>query len=246
MQDFTKYSPNQQQPGGFVRVADHSEALFFQRIYTWMFAGLLLTAGTAYVLMHSAAWISFLTGSSFALIGACIVQVGLVFFLSAKINDLTPSLAKLIFMIYAAVTGATFSVIGLIYSPAIIFKAFVSTAGVYGAMAVYGLVTKRSLEGLGSFLFMGLVGLIIASLVNLFVQSGPMDLVICVIGVLIFAGLTAYDHQKLRVIFFGFEQSGETNDDNISRVVIMGALTLYLDFINLFLFLLRLFGRGND
>ena len=246
MQDFTKYTPNQQQPGGFTRVADNTEALFFQRIYAWMFAGLALTAGLAFVLGQSQAWLNFFYGSKVTIIGAFIVQIGLVFFLSARINSLAPSTAKALFLAYSAITGATLSAIGVIYSPVIIFKAFVSAAGVYGAMAVYGLVTKRSLEAWGSFLFMGLVGLIIASIVNLFVQSGPMDLVICVIGVLLFAGLTAYDHQKLRVIFFESEQSSETTEDDLSRVVIMGALTLYLDFINLFLFLLRLFGRGDD
>ena len=243
MQDFTNYTPNSQHQGSLAQAAATSEALFFQRIYTWMFAGLALTAGSAYVLMHSAAWINFLVSNRFAFIGAAIVQLGVVFYLSARINSLAPSTAKILFLAYAALTGATFSVIGLVYPPMVIFKAFVSTAGVYGAMAVYGLVTKRSLQGMGSFLFMGLIGIIIASVVNMFVQSSAADLIICIIGVLLFAGLTAYDHQKLRVIH-ATALSG--NADEESRVVIMGALTLYLDFINLFLFLLRLFGRGND
>lgn len=242
MQDFTNYNPNSQ--SGYSSVAVSSEAAFFQRIYSWMFFGLALTAGIAYILMHSQAWISFLVSNSFALIGAGVVQLGMVFYLSARINSMTPSSAKLLFLGYAAVTGATFSVIGLIYPPLVIFKAFISTAGVYGAMAAYGLVTKRSLQAWGSFLYMGVWGLIIASVVNIFMKSGPMDFVICVIGVLVFAGLTAYDHQKLRVIHA--TGLNGLSDDSVSRVVIIGALTLYVDFINLFLFLLRLFGSNRD
>jgi len=243
MQDFTNYTPNSQHQGSLAQAAATSEALFFQRIYTWMFAGLALTAGSALVLLQSAAWKNFIETNGFALIGAAILQLGVVFYLSARVNQLAPSTAKILFMVYAALTGVTFSVVGMVYAPTAIFKAFVSTAGVYGAMAVYGLVTKRSLQGMGSFLFMGLVGLFFALLVNMFVQSSAADLVICIIGVLLFAGLTAYDHQKLRVIH-ATALSGDVDEE--SRVVIMGALTLYLDFINLFLFLLRLFGRSSD
>jgi FtsH-binding integral membrane protein len=242
MQDFSNYNPNS--PSGYATRALSTEAVFFQRIYSWMFFGLALTAGVAFVLMGSQAWINFLVGSRAPMIVALVVQLGIVFFLSSRINSLAPSTAKILFLAYAGVTGATFSVIGLIYSPAAIFKAFVSTAGVYGAMAAYGLVTKRSLQAWGSFLFMGLVGLIIASVVNMFMQSGMMDFVICVIGVLIFAALTAYDHQKLRVIHATGLNGAD--DDAVSRVVIIGALNLYLDFINLFLFLLRLFGSSRD
>jgi FtsH-binding integral membrane protein len=185
-----------------------------------------------------------LVSTRYALIGALVIELGLVFYLSARIQHIAPGTAKILFLAYAAVTGATFSVIGLVYPPMVIFKAFISTAGVYGAMACYGLVTKRSLQAWGSFLFMGLIGIIIASVVNMFMRSSAMDWVICVIGVLLFAGLTAYDHQKLRVIHAtGLDGA---DDDSVSRVVIMGALTLYLDFINLFLFLLRLFGSSRD
>ncbi|MDR2945538.1 MAG: Bax inhibitor-1/YccA family protein [Candidatus Adiutrix sp.] len=241
MQDFTNYSPNQQ--GSMAVAAASSEALFFQRIYVWMFAGLAVTAGLAFVFGLSDAWMNFIKTNRFALIGAAIVELGVVFYLSARINTLAPSTAKVLFMVYAALTGVTFSVIGRVYPPVVIFKAFISTAGIYGAMAVYGMVTKRSLQAWGSFLFMGLVGIIIASVVNMFVHSSAADLAICVIGVLLFAGLTAYDHQKLRVIH-ATALSGDADEE--SRVVIMGALNLYLDFINLFLLLLRLFGRSND
>jgi len=244
MQDLTNYSPNPQYQGSDVRSFAGSEAMFFQRVYAWMFAGLALTAVIAFILSRSVAWFTFIAQNPNSLWVAFIAQLGLVFFLSFRIQHLAPSTAKGIFLVYSAVTGLTFSVIGMVYHPVVIFKAFISTAGVYGAMAVYGLVTKRSLQAWGSFLFMGLVGLIIAMVVNFFVASNTMDLVICVIGVLIFAGLTAYDHQKLRVIHATALQ--EADEDQVHRVVVMGALQLYLDFINLFLFLLRLFGRSSD
>ncbi len=242
MQDFTNYSPNKQPGDAYSQVAVGSEAIFFQQIYTWMFAGLALTAGIAYVLSGSQAFQSFLLSSSFVLIGAMLVQLGLVFYLSARIHQMAPGQAKIIFLVYSAATGATFSTLLLVYPSSAIVKAFVCTAGVYGAMAAYGLMTKRSLQAWGSFLFMGVIGLVIASIINIFTQSSTMDFLISVLGVLIFAGLTAYDHQKLRVMYAGLDGSA----DNESRAVIMGALTLYLDFINLFLFILRLFGGRSS
>lgn len=246
MQDFTKYNPNPQGVG--VRQAALSgEALFFQRIYAWMCAGLALTAGMAYVLSASEGWIMFLLQNQWALWVAVIVQLGLVFFLSARINNLALGTARGIFMAYAALTGATFSVLLLVYPPNAFIKAFVCSAGIYGAMALYGALTKRSLQAWGSFLFMGVIGIILATVVNMFMKSERLDLTICVIGVLIFAGLTAYDHQKLRVRYFALEQQsgGLGVAEMEGRAVVMGALTLYLDFINLFLMLLRLFGRRD-
>ncbi|MGL4208269.1 MAG: Bax inhibitor-1/YccA family protein [Candidatus Adiutrix sp.] len=242
MQDYTNYNQNKSHDSLAQAIA--SEAMFFQRIYMWMCGGLALTACMAMVLMSSQAWVNLLLASpNMTLITAAVVQIGLVFYLSRNIQNLAPGTAKLLFLAYAALTGTTFSVVGLVYPGHIIFKAFISTAGVYGAMAVYGLVTKRSLQGMGSFLFMGLIGLIIAMVVNIFVASNTMDLVICVIGVLIFAGLTAYDHQKLRVIY---AQGLDGSSEQESRAVVMGALTLYLDFINLFLFLLRFLGHNRN
>ncbi|UQZ89939.1 hypothetical protein C4J81_12255 [Deltaproteobacteria bacterium Smac51] len=251
MQDFTNYNPNSG-TGAVSQTALSSEAVFFQRIYTWMCLGLALTAGVAYLMMNIPAWITFINTFPYALIGAFAVELGLVFYLSSRINQMTPSTAKAVFLLYSAVTGLTFSVILRYYSTPVIAKAFISTAGVYGAMAIYGLVTKRSLKSWGSFLFMGVVGIIIASLVNLvvyfFTKNAStylmFDWVICVIGVLVFAGLTAYDHQKL--LYIHNTQLGEASEDTVSRVVIIGALELYLDFINLFLFLLRIFGNSRD
>ena len=243
MQDFTNYSPNSQHQGSMAQAAVTSEALFFQRIYTWMFAGLAATGILAFALMRSTAWANFVETTPFVFLGALALELGVVVYISARINALTPSTAKILFMAYALLNGVTFSVILWDYSHTAVFKAFISTAGVYGAMAVYGLVTKRSLQAWSGFLLMGLIGIIIALFVNMFIASGTLDLAICVVGVLVFSGLTAYDHQKLRVIH-ATALSGDADEE--SRVVIMGALTLYLDFINLFLFLLRLFGRSSD
>ena len=237
MQDFTNFNPNSHQPGSAIRASVSAEALFFQRIYTWMFAGLGLTAVVAFIAASSQAFIRFYFSSPIIYFGALALEIGLVFYLAARISRLEPNTAKMIFLGYAALNGLNMSILLLVYPSMAFVKAFVCAAGVYGAMAVYGLVTKRSLQGWGSFLIMGLIGLIIAGAINLFVRSAPMDFVICVIGVLIFAGLTAYDHQKLRVIHAtGLDGSAAGE----SRVVIMGALTLYLDFINLFVLLLNL------
>jgi FtsH-binding integral membrane protein len=245
MQDFTKFNPNPRS-FGVGEAALSSEALYFQRIYLWMCAGLSLTAGMAYFLSTSAAWIGFLIGNQWIFYVAIFGTLGLVLFLSARLHSLSPQAARGLFLFYAALNGVTFSVLALVYPPTAFIKAFICTAGIYGAMAVYGMVTKRSLQAWGSFLFAGVVGLVLAMLVNIFWQNNTMDLVICVLGVLIFAGLTAYDHQKLRVLRYSLEgQSGLEASEQESRLVVMGALTLYLDFINIFLFLLRLFGRRD-
>jgi FtsH-binding integral membrane protein len=242
MLDFTK--PPAQGGAPYVNPAPGvaaltSEAAFFMRVYVWMFAGLLTTTAVSLILSQSLAWLRLVYSSKFVFLAIFGIQIGLVLVISRLRDTLAPAALKALFLVYAASFGLTVSLLIRVYPGAAFFKAFLSCTSIYGAMAVYGLVTKRSLQGLGSFLFMGLVGLIIASLVNFFVASSAMDFVICVVGVLIFAGLTAYDHQKLRVIHAG----GFADSDGETRSVISGALELYLDFINLFLFLLRLFGR---
>lgn len=242
MIDFTRYNPNSQGGTSLSQAALSSEALFFQRIYTWMFAGLALTAATSYVLSGSEAFIRFMYGSFLTQILAFVLLIGLVSYLSARIESLSPTTAKVIFLVYATLMGAVMAGVALVYSPTVIFKTFLTTSAVYGAMALYGALTKRSLQGWGSFLIMGVFGIFIAMLVNMFVNSSALDLAISVIGVLIFSGLTAYDHQRLRVLHAtGLDGTA----DGESRQVIMGALTLYLNFINLFFMLLRLFGGRN-
>ncbi len=171
-------------------------------------------------------------------------EIGLVFYLAARIESLQPSTATWLFIAYSIMNGVTLSVLFLMYSGASIASTFLITAAMFGAMAVYGLVTKRDLSGMGSFMFMGLIGVLLASVVNIFLQSSSLYWAISVIGVFVFVGLTAYDVQKIKQIGEqGIMEQGETA---IHRGAIMGALALYLDFINLFILLLRFFGGSRD
>ena len=239
MQDFTQHS----QVRSTDQAAVSAEAAFFQRIYTWMCAGLLVTSGVAYVAAGSEALLIFIYGSVIVQLGAIAVLLGLVWYLRANIESLSPATAKILFMVYAALMGVLLCGVVVFYSGAAIFTSFVASAGVYGAMAIYGLVTKRSLEGWGSFLFMGVGGIILVSLVNMIIGSSLVHMAIGVIGVFIFAGLTAYEHQALRVIY---ATGLDGTEDGESRVVIIGALTLYLSFVNLFLMFLHIFGGSRD
>jgi FtsH-binding integral membrane protein len=246
MLDFRKppQPPNPNPPFGIDRgqpIVSTSEATFFGKVYLCMFGGLLLTALVSMALARSETWFGLLYGSKIIYLVIFGVQIGIIYLINASLQRVN-SLAVLgLFGLFAVSMSMTISLVLRVYPSYVVVKAFVSTAGVYGAMAVYGLVTKRSLQAWGAFLFMGVVGLIIASVVNLFLGSSALDFVICVIGVLIFAGLTAYDHQKLRVIHAG--GFGDSEVEN--KTVIVGALNLYLDFINLFLFLVRLIGNRN-
>lgn len=168
-----------------------------------------------------------------------IAQLALVFILSGMVHKMSGALATTLFMLYSALTGVTISSVLIVYTYSSVASTFFICAAMFGALSVYGYTTKRSLTGMGSFLFMGLIGIIIASIVNIFMQSSMMSMVISYAGVLIFAGLTAYDTQKLKDM--GSEINQE-DKENMRRYSIMGALTLYLDFINLFLMLLRILG----
>jgi FtsH-binding integral membrane protein len=169
-----------------------------------------------------------------------LAPVALVFFLSFRIQAMRAATAQAIFWIYAALNGVAFSTLGLVYSGNSITRVFFISAATFGALSLWGYTTKRDLSGWGSFLFMGLIGIIIASLVNLFMVSTALQFVISIIGVLVFAGLTAYDTQQIKEMYFEADD-GET----MSKKILMGALRLYLDFINLFLMLLRLFGNRD-
>jgi FtsH-binding integral membrane protein len=166
-----------------------------------------------------------------------LAPVGLVMWLSFGINKLSEGSAKAIFWVYAALMGASLSTIFLAYTGASIASTFFATAAGFGALSIYGYTTKRDLSGFGKFLLMGLVGLIIASIINVFTRSSTADLIISIIGVFLFAGLTVYDTQKIKNMYWQVQGS-----DFQGKAVVMGALTLYLDFINLFLFLLRFMG----
>ncbi len=215
---------------------------FMRGVYGWMCLGLLLTAAASAFTVSSPALMQAIFGNQILFFGLIIVEFGLVLGISAAINRLSAGTASGLFLLYSALNGVTLAAIFAVYAKAVIINAFLVTGGMFGAMSLYGLLTRRDLTSLGSFLFMGLIGIIIASVVNIFTKSAMMDFIISCVGVLVFLGLTAYDTQKLKVM-------GETApaDDAtaVRRGTILGALTLYLDFINLFLMMLRLFSGSN-
>ncbi|GEN09489.1 hypothetical protein SAMN05443572_109140 [Myxococcus fulvus] len=215
-------------------LVQESKRAFMTRVHGWMFAGLLLTGVMALVTLSNEALLRTVLEWRF---GFMIAQLGAVFALSFLAPRLSGPAAAALFLGYSALTGMTFSILFLVYTAGSIAQAFFLTAGVYGAMALYGTVTKKDLSAWGTFLFMGLIGVVLAGLVNLFMRSDMMSFVIACASVLVFAGLTAYDTQKLR------EMHANTGYSSAATVSIVGALTLYLDFINLFLAILRLLGR---
>lgn len=225
--------------GSIVERANTGIQAYMAQVYGWMFCGLLLTGAVAwYAAQTRIPYI--LATNSIALIGLIVAQFALVFVISGMVNRLSGAVATGLFMLYSVLTGITFSSIFLIYTGNSIFGTFIVAAGMFGAMSAYGYVTKRDLTGIGSMLFMALIGLVLASLVNMWLKSSGLANIISYAGVLIFVGLTAYDTQKLKNM--GAQLSADDRD-NFRKYSIVGALTLYLDFINLFLMLLRIFGN---
>ena len=219
------------------------------RVYLWMTAALLLTAGTAYLTTASPALLQLIYGNAWAVWVLIIAELGLVFSISGGINRMSPTTATTLFLVYSVVNGLTMSCIFFVYSLGTIYQAFAAAALTFGAMSLYGYTTKKDLSGLGSYLFMGLIGLIIASFINILWGNSLMDVIITYFGVFLFVGLTAYDTQKIKELSAAVEagtQMGYADAAAPRRIAIIGALQLYLDFINLFLYLLRLFGRGRD
>jgi len=219
-----------------VAVADERITSFLRAVYGWMFVGLLVTAGVAVFIASQEELVRAIVTTRFLFLGLVLAQLGLVYWVSARVATLKPAMARGLFLVYAASNGITFSVILLAFTGASIASAFVTTAGMFGALALYGTLTKRSLVGLGQFAFMGLIGIVIASLVGLFWQNDTLQFMISACGVIVFTGLTAYDAQKLKAMALAVDgpQTGS--------YAISGALALYLDFVNLFLMILRLFG----
>jgi uncharacterized protein len=211
---------------------------FIRRVYNWMGLGLALTALVALYTASNPALLGVIFGNSLVFFGLIIAQLGLVLVLSAAINRLQASTATLLFFLYSALTGLTLSVIFLAYTRASIASTFLVTAGTFGAMSFYGYTTKRDLTSWGSFLFMGLIGIILASVVNIFFQNEMIYWVVTYAGILIFVGLTAYDTQALKEM----ARAGFADEETERKGAVMGALRLYLDFINLFLMLLRVMG----
>ncbi len=205
-------------------------------VFNYMGLGLALTGLVAFALASNEAAMMSIWGSGLKWV-AIFAPVALVFFLSFKVATLSFQTAQALFFAYAALMGVSMSSILWAFTGQSVARVFFITAGLFGAMSLYGYTTKRDLSGFGSFLFMGLIGIVIASLVNLFLQSTMMQFVISVIGVLVFTGLTAYDVQEIKSVYY--ERDGQ---ETTSKKALIGALKLYLDFINLFISLINLFG----
>ena len=213
---------------------------FLRTVYGWMCAGLGITALVAYSIASTPAVVQTLVSNRLLFLGLFLAQIGLVFYLSARVARLAPGTATLLFVAYAALTGVTLSILVLAYTGASIATTFVVTAGMFGALALYGTTTSRSLAGAGQFFFMGLIGLILASVVGFFGHSEALQFLISVVGVIVFTGLTAWDAQRLK------QMAAALPEGQVGSYAIVGALSLYLDFINLFLFLLRFLGSRRE
>lgn len=221
-------------------VRDERVSGFLSKVYGWMFGGLLVTAVTAFGVATSPALLEVLVLNRIVLLVLLFGQLGLVFYLSARVHKMAPTTAAALFLLYSAVVGITSSFILLVYTGASIASTFIITGGMFGVTALFGTFTKRSLAGVGQFFFMGLIGLILASVVGFFWHSDALQFVISVLGVLIFTGLTAWDAQRLKQMAVAIPEA------NLGSYAVVGALSLYLDFINLFFFLLRLTGNRRN
>ncbi|KXC09008.1 hypothetical protein AT291_04740 [Porphyromonas gingivalis] len=213
-----------------------------RHVFTWMFGALGITALTAMLVAKSSLIYTMIMNPGL-LWGLIIAELALVFILSARIGKMSFFTSSLLFTIYSILNGVTLSSIFIVYTMTSIAATFFITAGMFGAMALWGYFTKKDLSKWGSIFFMLLIGLILATVVNLFLRSDAMGFIISIVGVIIFTGLTAFDVNKIKQMLAqtqGFEEG-----DVVRKVVLMGALTLYLDFINLFLYLLRFFGRRD-
>jgi FtsH-binding integral membrane protein len=209
---------------------------YMLQVYNYMASGLALTGIVAYAVSTSEVAMQAIFGTGLMWI-VILAPLGLVFFLSARINHIQASTAQALFWVYSAMMGLSLASIFIMYTGTSIARVFFITAGTFAAMSLYGYTTKRDLTKLGSFLFMGLIGVVIASVVNMFLASSALQFVISVVGVLVFVGLTAYDTQAIKNIYNAADDS-----ETYGKKAIMGALRLYLDFINLFIMLLHLFG----
>ena len=213
---------------------------FLRSVYGWMFVGLGITAVMAYAIASSPSVIEAIVYNPALFWVIVIAQLGLVFFLSFKVNDIAPGTAVGLFILYSALTGVTSSVILLSYTGASVTSAFLITAGMFGATSLFGLTTKKNLAGAGQFFFMGLIGLVLASIVGLFWQSDALQFTLSIIGVIVFTGLAAWDSQRLK------QMALVVPGDRTGSFAVVGALALYLDFINLFFSLLRLTGNRRE
>ena len=208
-----------------------------RKVYVKMFLGLLVTALTSFFVMSNETVLLTLLQNRALLIGLCVGELALVFALSMAINKLGPAVATILFYAYAVLNGVTLTPIFLVYTASSIGLTFMVTAGVFLAMSIYGYTTKADLTKFGTYMVMALIGLIVCSIINIFWANSVMDWIISFAGVIIFIGLTAWDTQKIK------QMAQETDEANAGKLATMGALSLYLDFINLFLYLLRFLGN---
>lgn len=223
------------------RPIEMSEAFpaLMRKVYVWMSLALLITGMTAYYVATNQVIMNAILTSRVLLYGLFVVELALVIIVSAAINRLSVLTATLMFLLYSVLNGATLSVIFLVYQLSSIATVFFITAGTFGTMALIGYTTKKDLSSIGRILTMSLIGLVIATLVNIFIKSDGLTMILSYIGVLVFVGLTAWDSQKIKRMLL---QATDVNEVT-KKIALLGALTLYLDFVNLFLYLLRIFGR---
>lgn len=213
--------------------------VLMRKVYVWMTLALAITGFTAYAVANSPGILQTIYTNQILFWGLIIAEFALVFGVSAAINKLSLTTATLMFILYSVINGALLSYIFLYYTASSVATVFFITAGTFAAMAIVGYTTKTDLSSMGKILFMALIGLIIATIVNLFIKSSGFTLILSYVGVLIFVGLTAWDSQKIKQMLLQAPDAGE----GAQKLALLGALTLYLDFINLFIYLLRIFGR---
>lgn len=210
-----------------------------RKVYVWMTLALVITGFTAYAVATSPGLLMAIVGNRFVLLGLIVAELALVVGISGAINRLSLAVATLMFVLYSVINGATLSVVFLAFTMSSITSVFFITAGTFATMALVGYTTKKDLTSMGRMLFMALIGLVIATVVNMFMRSSGLDMILNYVGVLVFVGLTAYDTQKIKEQLM----MADNMDEAAQKVALVGALTLYLDFINLFLYLLRILGK---
>lgn len=216
--------------------------VLMRKVYLWMTLALVITGFTAYYVANNETVLGAIYTNQILFWGLIIAELGLVIGLSAAINRLSLSVATLMFVLYSLINGATMSFIFLVYTTSSITTVFLITAGTFAAMAVFGYFTKTDLTSMGKILLMALIGVIIATIVNIFTKSEGLAVILNYVGVLVFVGLTAYDSQKIKQMLLMAPDTSESSQ----KIALLGALSLYLDFINLFIYLLRIFGSKRD
>lgn len=216
--------------------------VLMRKVYVWMTMALAITGITAYYVAHSETLMMVIRTNQILFWGLLIAEFGLVIGLSAAINKLSLTTATLMFVLYSLVNGVTMSFIFLAYTASSVTSVFLITAGTFAAMAVFGYFTKTDLTSMGKILMMALIGVVIATIVNIFTKSAGLTVILNYIGVLVFVGLTAYDSQKIKQML----QMAPDASEGSQKIALLGAMSLYLDFINLFLYLLRIFGSRRD